>query len=297
MKTEDFNTDLFRISPKQTFSLHDFDPGFCGAYKHKRDAQRQLKKDIRELTDLQYKLYAENKRSLLIIFQAMDAAGKDGSIRHVFSGLNPQGCEVHSFKTPSKNELEHDYLWRHYQKLPARGNIGIFNRSHYENVLITRVHPEFVLAENLPDIKQVEDINEKFWEQRYQQIVNFEQNIVENGTTVIKFFLHLSKKEQKERFLARIRRPSKNWKFSSADIEERQYWEDYQSVYEKAISNTSTKMAPWYIIPADNKWFTHVAIGNIIVETLKNMEIEMPQISKPDKNALKSAKKRLLDES
>lgn len=296
MKTEDFDIDYFRVSPEQSFSLSDYKTDFCGKYKHKGEAQRQLKRDIKELADLQYRLYAENKQALLIIFQAMDAAGKDGSIRHVFSGLNPQGCEVNSFKTPSKNELEHDYLWRHYQKLPPRGTIGIFNRSHYENVLITRVHPEFVLNENLPDIKNTDNIDAAFWDRRYQQIRHFEQSISENGTTIIKFFLHLSRDEQKQRFLERIRRRTKNWKFSSADIEERQYWDDYQAAYEKAIAATSTKQAPWYVIPADNKWFTHVAIGNIIVATLDQMQIEMPQVSKQARKALKDAKARLLSE-
>ncbi|HKI89874.1 MAG TPA: PPK2 family polyphosphate kinase, partial [Draconibacterium sp.] len=245
---------------------------------------------------LQYQLYAESKQALLIIFQAMDAAGKDGAIKHVFSGVNPQGCAVHSFKQPSGNELKHDYLWRHYTKLPERGKIGIFNRSHYENVLITRVHPEFLLAEDLPEIQSVEDVTDEFWEERYRQINNFEKTISNNGTTVIKFFLHVSKDEQKERFLSRIENREKNWKFSSADIRERMLWDKYQTTYEKAISKTSTKWAPWYIIPADKKWFSRVAIGNIILETLKNMNIQMPEISDEEEAALNSAKEKLVKE-
>ena len=296
MKTQPLNTDQFKINPNQTLALSDYDPAFCDGFAHKKEAHHQLKQDIKLLADLQYRLYAENRQSLLIIFQAMDAAGKDGSIRHVFSGLNPQGCKVNSFKSPTVNELDHDYLWRHYSKLPARGEIGIFNRSHYENVLITQVHPEFILNEKLPGIHSTDDITAGFWEKRYRQIREFEQNITENGTTVIKFFLHLSPGEQKNRFLERIRKPAKNWKFSSADIHERQRWDDYQKAYEKAISHTSTTRAPWYVIPADNKWFTHVAIGTIIVETLQQMNIRMPQISKAEKDALKQARQQLLNE-
>lgn len=296
MKTAQLDTDQYKVQPHQQISLSDYDPASCSGFARKQDAQHQLREDVRKLADLQYRLYAENKRSLLIIFQAMDAAGKDGSIRHVFSGLNPQGCEVHSFKSPSNNELEHDYLWRHYTKLPQRGNIGIFNRSHYENVLITRVHPEFILNENLPEIGSVNDITPAFWEKRYRQINDFEQIIRENGTTVVKFFLNVSKEEQKKRFLERIRKPAKNWKFSSADIQERQYWGDYQQAYETAIRKTATEAAPWYIIPADNKWFTHVAIGSILVETLQEMNIQMPEISKAEKDALKEARKKLQNE-
>jgi PPK2 family polyphosphate:nucleotide phosphotransferase len=296
MKAKQFNTNQFRVPAREKISLKDYDPGSCNGFSHKKEAAHQLKQDIKALADLQYQLYAENRRSLLLVFQAMDAAGKDGSIRHVFSGLNPQGCKVTSFKSPSVNELDHDYLWRHYNKLPARGEIGIFNRSHYENVLVTRVHPEFILNENLPGIRSTDDITADFWDKRYRQIRDFEQAITENGTSVIKFFLHLSKEEQKKRFLARIRKPEKNWKFSPADIRERQYWDDYQHVYEEALSATSTETAPWYIIPADNKWFTHVAIGNIIVENLQKMNIQMPEISADEKDALKKAKKKLQEE-
>ncbi len=285
-----------KVTVNKTITLDNYDPAFCDGYPNKKAAKQQLKNDIKMMSKLQYQLYAENKQSLLIIFQAMDAAGKDGAIQHVFSGVNPQGCEVNSFKQPSNNELEHDYFWRHYNKLPQRGKIGIFNRSHYENVLITRVHPEFLLAENLPEIQSVDDVTDEFWEERYRQINNFEKTITNNGTTVIKFFLHLSKEEQKKRFLSRIENREKNWKFSSADIRERTYWDNYQNAYEKAISKTSTEWAPWYIIPADKKWFSRVAIGNIIVETLQKMNIQMPEISTDEEAALQTAKQKLVKE-
>lgn len=287
------NVEKFKVATQASVSLREYDPAFIGAFKDSKAAKKQLKKDIKLMSGLQYRLYAENRRALLLIFQAMDAAGKDGAIKHVLSGINPQGCDVHSFKHPSSNELEHDYLWRHYAKLPDRGRIGIFNRSHYENVLITKVHPELLLAENLPDILSVEDANTDFWETRYRQINNFERTISENGTVILKFFLHLSKEEQKRRFLSRIKTPDKNWKFSAADIEERAFWEDYQNAYETAISRTSTDYAPWYIIPANHKWFSRVAIGNIIAETLKDMDIQMPAISEEEKALLQKAKGKL----
>jgi len=227
----------------ENFSLKNYAPEYTGKYKEK-DAKKKLKKNIKELDHLQYTFYAANKHSLLIVLQAMDAAGKDGAIRHVMSGINPQGCTIHNFKAPSKNELEHNYLWRHYIRLPERGQIGIFNRSHYENVLVTKVHPQYILGEQIPGIESLEDINEQFWMDRYQQINNFEKTIHQNGTIVLKFFLHLSKKEQKNRFLDRINEPDKNWKFSFGDIKERERWDDYQKAFEQAISNTSTKYAP-----------------------------------------------------
>ncbi|PLX23528.1 MAG: polyphosphate--nucleotide phosphotransferase [Salinivirgaceae bacterium] len=293
MSNKKFIPELFKISPKQSFQLKDFDPDYCDGFKDEKEAKKQLKKDIKLMSKLQYKLYAENKKSLLIVFQAMDAAGKDGAIKHIFSGVNPQGCQVHSFKQPSSNELQHDYLWRHYKKLPERGRIGIFNRSHYENVLITKVHPEFILNENLPEIKSVSDINDNFWDKRYQQINNFEKSISENGTTILKFFLNVSKKEQKNRFLERIENEEKNWKFSSSDMKEREFWNDYQKAYEHAIKKTSTEIAPWYVIPANNKWFTRVAIGKIVVDTLINMNCKVPEISDDERSELKKAKKLL----
>lgn len=290
------NTSKFKLTTQSSISLQDFDTGFKDGFESKKAAKQKLTRDIKTMSELQYRLYAENRQSLLIIFQAMDAAGKDGAIKHVLSGVNPQGCDVHSFKHPSSTELEHDYLWRHYINLPDRGRIGIFNRSHYENVLITRVHPEFLMAENLPGIRSVQNVSDDFWGKRYRQINQFEKTIYENGTTIIKFFLHLSKAEQKKRFLDRIANPDKNWKFSAADIEERSYWEEYQNAYEMAISKTATDYAPWFIIPADHKWFSRVAIGNIIVETLQKMNIQMPVISSREQELLQNAKVKLENE-
>jgi len=287
------NIKTFKVSSAKNFSLKTHDPAFKDGFKNKKDAKSRIKKDIKQMSKLQYRLYAENRRSLLIIFQAMDAAGKDSAIKHVLSGINPQGCDVHNFKQPSANELEHGYLWRHYTRLPQRGKIGIFNRSHYENVLVTKVHPQFLLNENLPDIHSLQDVDETFWKTRYKQINNFEKTISENGTTIIKFFLHLSKEEQKQRFLARIEDAEKNWKFSSADIEERSFWDDYQQAYETAIGQTSTHYAPWYVIPADNKWFSRIAIGSIIVETLTGMDIQMPKIAGKERAFLQQAKEKL----
>ncbi|RLD69187.1 MAG: polyphosphate kinase 2 family protein [Bacteroidetes bacterium] len=276
-------------------SLKDYDPKYTGEYKEK-DAKKKLKKNIDKLDDLQYTFYASDSHSLLIVLQAMDAAGKDGAIRHVMSGINPQGCAIHNFRSPSKIELDHDFLWRHYLKLPERGQIGIFNRSHYENVLVTKVHPEYILGEQLPSVKSLNDINDQFWMDRYEQINNFEKTIHQNGTVIIKFFLHLSKEEQKNRFLDRINEPDKNWKFSYGDIEEREHWDEYQNAFEQAISNTSTKYAPWYVIPADNKWFSRIAISDIIIDTLKSLDLKIPELEAKEKAKLEKAKNILLNE-
>jgi len=249
---------------------------------------------IKQTAVLQSTLYADNRYALLIIFQAMDAAGKDGAIAHTLSGLNPQGCEVYSFKQPSTEELDHDFLWRHYKALPEFGRIGVHNRSHYENVLVTKVHPELLLKEKLPGITSVKDVDKKFWEHRYKGIRSFEEHLTNNGTVIIKFFLNLSKDEQKERFLARIDDKDKNWKFSAADIYERDFWDDYMKAYEKAIKETSTKKSPWYILPADKKWFTRVAISTIILDTLKELDLKYPVLPKEEKEKLEEAKKQLL---
>jgi PPK2 family polyphosphate:nucleotide phosphotransferase len=226
----------------------------------------------------------------------MDAGGKDSTIKHITSGLNATGVKVTNFKVPSSEELNHDYFWRHYKALPERGQIGIFNRSHYENVLVTRVHPELLLKEKLPGIDAVNDITKKFWKRRFEQINNFEQNIVQNGTVMIKFFLHVSKAEQKKRFLERIDNPKKNWKFSVADLKEREYWDEYQQAYEEALSHTSTKYAPWYIIPADDKWYLQLAVGTIINSEFEKLNLSYPKISKSEKTELLKAKDELLRE-
>ena len=238
--------------------------------------------------------YADDRFSLLIILQASDTAGKDGVIRHVMSGINPQGCRVHSFKTPSKEELDHDYLWRHYKTLPERGMIEIFNRSHYENVLATKVNPQFLLNENLPGIDSVDKVDNKFWENRYEQINNFEKHLCQNGTHILKFFLHISKDEQKERLLARLDNPDKNWKFSKADMEARAQWDKYQTAYTEMLQNTSKEYAPWYVIPADKKFFARVAVGDIILEKMQSLQLRFPS-GQSDK-ILAEAREQLLAE-
>jgi PPK2 family polyphosphate:nucleotide phosphotransferase len=282
----------FRVNDGKNFSLKDFDPGYADGFK-KSDAKEVLTGLIEQTFDLQTELYAANRYALLIIFQAMDAAGKDSAIAHTFSGLNPQGCQVYSFKQPSSEEYKHEFLWRHYRSLPERGRIGIHNRSHYENVLIAKVHPELVLKENLPGIDAIKHINHQFWEKRYESIRSFEDHLTSNGTVIIKFFLHLSKEEQKDRFLKRIDDPKKNWKFSADDIEERRYWDDYMNAYEKAIKETATKKCPWYVIPADKKWFTRITISSIILETLKDLKLTYPTLSKEEKAKLDESKKLL----
>jgi len=282
----------FKISNGKKFSLDEFDTNYSAEYK-KEEADDVLKDLIQQTASLQSTLYADNRYSLLIIFQAMDAAGKDGAIAHTMSGLNPQCCEVFSFKQPNAEELSHDFLWRHYKSLPEFGRIGVHNRSHYENVLITKVHPELLLKEKLPGIKTVKDADKQFWAGRYESIRCFEKHLSANGTVIIKFFLHLSKEEQKQRFLKRIDEPEKNWKFSAADIKERSYWDDYMKAYEKAIQETSTKQCPWYILPADKKWFTRIAISAIVLDTLKELNLKYPVLPKEEKKKLAEAKQYL----
>jgi len=282
----------FKITEGGKFSLKDFDPAYSAHFK-KEDAEDILEDMIKQTSALQSKLYADNRYALLILFQAMDAAGKDGAIAHTMSGLNPQGCEVYSFKQPNMEELEHDFLWRHYKALPECGRIGVFNRSYYENVLITKVHPELLLDEHLPGIEGLKDVDKTFWDNRYESIRTFEKHLVRNGTVIIKFFLHLSKEEQKERFLKRIDDPDKNWKFSAADIYERQYWDDYMKAYEKAIQETATKNNPWYVVPADKKWFTRIAISTIILDTFRSLDLKYPVLAEQEKGKLEEAKKQL----
>jgi PPK2 family polyphosphate:nucleotide phosphotransferase len=290
------HTKKFLVEPKTKVKLADYNPAYKDGFESEKDATKQLEDDIKRLRKLQEKLYADDRRSVLLVFQAMDAAGKDGTIKHVMSGLNPQGCQVYSFKHPSNEEYDHDFLWRHYKALPERGRIGIFNRSHYENVLICKVHPQYVLSERLPNINSVDDINEEFWQKRYKQIRRFEKNITQNGTVILKFFLHLSKDEQRNRFLERIDNPEKNWKFSFGDINERNYWDEYQTAYEDALSNTSLDEAPWYIVPADNKWFTRAAIANIIADKLESLDLSFPDLPKEEKDKLAAARQQLTNE-
>ncbi|NOZ35035.1 MAG: polyphosphate kinase 2 family protein [Chlorobi bacterium] len=288
-----FDINKISVKPGKKINIEDYDTKYAGTYT-KDSAKKELKKNTKELKEMQEMFYADDRYSLLIILQASDAAGKDGAIRHVFGGLNPQGCRVHSFKAPSKIELQHDYIWRHYKVLPERGMIEIFNRSHYENVIVTKVHPEYILGERIPGIDSVDKINADFWKNRYDQINNFEKHISENGTHILKFFLNLSKDEQKKRFLARLDTPKKNWKFSTGDIKERKYWNNYRKAFEDMINETSSENAPWHIIPADNKWFSRIAIGKIIYEKMKSLDLQYPPAEKPE--LLEEARKQLINE-
>ncbi len=290
------NADKFRVKPGTKISLKDFDTDQKKKNYTKEEGEKLLLDSLDKLSTLQDKLYASDKYSCLIVLQAMDAAGKDSTVKHITIGLNATGVKVNSFKVPNSTELDHDYFWRHYKELPARGQIGIFNRSHYENVLVTRVHPEFILKEKLPGIDTLESINKKFWKQRYEQINRFEENISENGTIILKFFLHVSKEEQKKRFLERIDNPKKNWKFSVADLSERDHWNEYQKAYEEALSHTSTKHAPWYVIPADDKWYLRLAVGSIINTEFEKLNLAYPVISKAEKAELLKAREALVKE-
>jgi PPK2 family polyphosphate:nucleotide phosphotransferase len=280
----------FRVPEASSVDLKKWPTRIEPVYQDQDDYQKILKDHVKKLSAQQEMLYASSSHAVLLIFQAMDAAGKDGVISHVMSGVNPQGCDVHSFKHPSATELKHDFLWRTMLYLPERGKIGIYNRSHYEEVLIVRVHPEILHAESVPDLgKSAKSI----WEDRYRSIRNIERHLDRNGTRIVKFFLHLSKEEQRKRFLARIDQPDKNWKFSEADIEERGYWNDYMKAYEKALSATSTKHAPWYIVPADDKLNSRVIVSHIVLDTFYDLKLEYPQVSRERARELARLRKRL----
>lgn len=281
--------DDFIVPPGTKICLKDYDPGFTGEFKHKEETSEKLRKDIKRLAQYQDMLYAQNTYALLVVLQAMDAAGKDSTIRHVMSGVNPQGTQVHSFKAPSAEELNHDFLWRSMKALPERGGIGLFNRSYYEEVLIVRVHPDILQLQHPPPEAQGEGI----WQQRFAEINAFEKYLVRNGIIVLKFFLNVSKAEQKRRFLARINTPEKNWKFSLADVKERAYWDDYMDAFEDAFNHTSTAWAPWHIIPADNKWFTRVVVADMIVAKLKSLKLSYPVVNEAHRQDLLRAKELL----
>jgi len=285
----------YKIAPGKSVNLKKFATTYKGDLE--KEAGKMEMEDVKlQLNKSQEKLYASNTHSVLVIFQAMDAAGKDSAIEHVMSGLNPQGCQVYNFKVPTSEEYEHDFLWRHYRALPERGRIGIHNRSHYENVLVCKVHPEYILNENIPGYNDIKAVNKDFWAKRYQSIRSFEQHLSDNGTTVIKIFLHLSKEEQKQRFLDRINDPEKNWKFAAGDLEERKVWNKYQSAYEEALYETSTNDCPWYVIPADKKWYARLVISKIINNKLKELKLEFPVLDKKDASNLSSYKDQLLAE-
>jgi len=257
-------------------SLKDYETNYTGPYNKKKEAAEDFKQGLERLRELQDKLYAHNKHGVLIILQALDAAGKDGTIKHVMSGVNPQGCQVKSFKAPSGEELDHDFMWRCFKALPERGNIGIFNRSYYEEVLAVRVHPGFLLKQNLPGVEKESDADQAFWEMRFTDITNFERYFSNNGYLVLKFFLNVSRKEQKERFLDRINEPAKNWKFTMSDVTERQYFDEYLGAFEDMLKHTSKDFAPWHVIPADKKWFMRLAVCNIIVSHLEKLDLKYP---------------------
>ena len=286
------NHEHFIVPPGRKIRLKDYDPGFTAHYQNKNEASAKLRKDVKQLAKYQAVLYAQNTYALLVVLQAMDTAGKDGTIRHVMSGVNPQGTQVHSFKTPSAEELDHDFLWRNMKALPERGGIGIFNRSYYEEVLIVRVHPEILDLQKLPPGARGKNI----WKQRFEEINHFEKYLVRNGIVVLKFFLNLSKEEQKRRLLARINTPEKNWKFSLSDANERAHWDDYMMAFEDTFNHTSTEHAPWYIIPADHKWFTRTVVADVIIEKFKALKLAYPVISKKHRKHLLEAKELLENE-
>jgi len=276
----------FRVPPGKKIRLRDFDPDETGGFKGKEAAADKLADDIRKLAELQDVLYAQDTYALLLIFQALDAAGKDSVIKHVMSGVNPQGCQVYSFKTPSTEELDHDYLWRCMQRVPERGKIGIFNRSYYEEVLVVKIHPEFLKGQHLPPESMGKDV----WKQRYDDINSHEQYLVRNGIHILKFFLHVSRAEQKKRFLERIDQPEKNWKFSLDDLATRADWDKYLQAYEDMLNHTSTEWAPWHVIPADHKWFTRVAVADVIVKKLKSLNLKYPAVTESHRQELLKAK-------
>lgn len=275
--------------PGKKHKVADFNTLYTGEMT-KPEANEQLQEKILQMGELQSKLYAHDRYAILIIFQAMDAAGKDGTIKHVMSGINPQGCQVYSFKQPSSEELDHDYMWRISKSLPERGRIGIFNRSHYEEVLVTKVHPEIILNQKLPDVNKLEDITDEFWQNRYRQINDFERHLTENGVVILKFFLNVSNEEQEKRFLARLDDESKNWKFSASDLKERAYWDEYMNAYSDMLTHTSTRQAPWYVIPADKKWFMRYAVADILCERMKELNLHYPELTEKAKIEIENAR-------
>jgi PPK2 family polyphosphate:nucleotide phosphotransferase len=290
--------DLFRVPSGKTVRLKDHNPGWkqtdefkdFGKDALKERAKQVLEQNLADLGEAQSLLYADDRYAVLIVFQAMDAAGKDGTIKHVMSGVNPQGCQVFSFKKPSAEELDHNFLWRYMRCLPERGRIGIFNRSYYEDVLVVKVHPE-LLGRQLP--REKEKIGKKFWEARYEDINGFERHLVRNGTLILKFFLNVSKDEQKKRFLERLDRPEKNWKFSPSDMAERGFWDKYMEAYEDALGATNTEWAPWYVIPADHKWVTRAVVADIITTAIRGLDLKYPEVTAEQRKRLAEARKNL----
>jgi PPK2 family polyphosphate:nucleotide phosphotransferase len=284
--------ERYCITKGGKFRLKDHDPADTNGMKSKEHAEKLREESSAMASEMQEKLYAQDRWALLLIFQGMDAAGKDGAIKHVMSGVNPQGCDVHAFKEPSNDELDHDYLWRCNKVMPERGKIGIFNRSYYEEVLVVRVHPTILKNERLPDSL----VSKHIWKDRYEDINAFERYLTRNGVMIRKFFLHVSKKEQKKRFLERLEDSKKNWKFSMDDIKERGFWKDYQEAYEEVIQNTASQYAPWYVVPADHKWFTRLVVASAIVEALSELDLSFPDVDKGKKKELAQIRDSLLAE-
>ena len=292
--------DLFRVPAGKAVHLKDYNPGWdqteemeeLGKDALKERTRQILDQNLADLAEAQNLLYADDRYSVLIVLQAMDAAGKDGTIKHVMSGVNPQGCQVFSFKKPSAEDLDHNFLWRYMRCLPERGRIGIFNRSYYEDVLVVKVHPELLVAQRLPD----EAPGKKLWRRRYQDINAFERHLARNGTVILKFFLNVSKDEQKRRFLERLDRPDKNWKFSASDLAERAHWGDYMRAYSDCLSSTSTKWAPWYVVPADHKWVARAVVADVITTTIRSLDLEYPEVTDEQREGLAEARRRLLAE-
>lgn len=288
MKPKDV-VKAFRVKDGAEFKLSGIDPGETLEFKSKGDVADAVERGVERLSDLQEKLYAQDRWAVLLVFQALDAAGKDSTIKHVMSGVNPQGCQVFSFKAPSNEELDHNFIWRAARSLPERGRIGIFNRSYYEETLVVRVHPELLAREKLPEALVGKDI----WKQRFEDIVAFERHLVRNGMVILKFFLHVSREEQRDRFLERLDTPSKNWKFSAADLAERQHWDDYMTAYEEMIQHTATPEAPWYVVPADHKWFTRLVVVEAIVAALGDLDLQFPTVPPDERKALAAARAEL----
>lgn len=283
-----YTTNNFKISEAPTMEVDSTD--------HLKDIKKQIQDNVKKVKKLQKKMYARRRYGVLVVFQAMDAAGKDSMIAHIFSGVNPVGFKVANFKQPTPIELRHDFLWRITHELPMRGDIGIFNRSYYEDVLVSRVHPQLIVNSNLPGINSLEDVNEQVYERRYHDIREYERYLTRNGYVIVKFFLHVSKNEQKKRFLSRIDTPEKNWKFSAADIRERQYWDQYQDAYEKAINATATEDNPWYVIPSDDKWYSRLIVSDILTKRLEKLPLAFPTVTPEQKAKLSQARQDLLNE-
>ncbi len=284
-------SEPYRVTKGRKFRIDDVDPDDTGPFgrKEKQLAREALARSVETLAELQERLYAQDRWAVLLLFQAMDAAGKDGAIKHVMSGVNPQGCQVFSFKAPTSEDLDHDYLWRCMKRLPERGRIGIFNRSYYEETLVVRVHPELLAKQKLP----AELVTKRIWEERFEDIRHFERYLTRNGVIVRKFFLHVSKEEQKERFVERLENPEKHWKFSSADVAERRHWDAYQEAYEETIRATATKAAPWYVVPADRKWFTRLVVASAVIDALASLDLHFPKVDAAKRRELAAARGKL----